>query len=350
MFFLQSTVGCQVSIHVDLTRPLQNNEFYCSSENGRTNKYKIGRGTMTDDKNNENTDEARVDGKKTKGDKIAQPLWFAELAPGGTGEGFFEKGTRHSIMFVKRLRPVLLVSFDNLSNVSDDSPERVPWGFKYAKDQSISHLGVFAHGKLWYRDPALIARMQELAASGFFDGYDRVVFAGASMGAFAALVFASLVPGSHVLAFNPQTTLDANLVPWEERYWIGRRQDWTLPLSDAKGILNECGPISVFYDPYFAPDHKHFERIAGHNVTPYKCWFSNHKSAVFLRKIDALKPLMHEGLFGEITPQMFYQLYRGRRNLPWYAGSLQKYYADNGREQMANLVRSSFRRYKRSLQ
>lgn len=275
------------------------------------------------------------------------PQWFGELAPAGSGEGFIEKTNRHSLMFVKRLRPVLLVSFDNLSNVTDTSPERGPWAFKFALDHHISHLGVFAHGKQWYRDPQLITRMQQLADNGFFAGYDRVVFAGSSMGAFAALVFASLVPGAHVLAFNPQSTLDPELVPWEDRYWIGRRQDWTLPLSDAHGNLGNCGPVSVFYDPYFAPDHMHFERLVGPNVTAYKCWFSNHKSAVFLRKIDALKPLMHAGLFGQITEPMFYELYRRRRNLPWYAGTLQKYFAEKGRDRMAKVVRMNFRRLKR---
>lgn len=278
------------------------------------------------------------------------PFWFSELSPGGSGSGFLEKTNRHSLMFVKRMRPVLLVSFDNLSNVSDSSSERSPWAYKFAMDHNVSHLGVFAHGKMWYRDPALISRMEQLAETGFFAGYERVVFAGSSMGAFAALVFASLVPGAHVLAFNPQSTLDPELVPWEKRYWIGRRQDWTLPLSDAKGALDRCGPVSVFYDPYYAPDHMHYERIQGPNVTPYKCWFSNHKSAVFLRKIDALKPLMFEGLFGEITPSMFYELYRRRRTLPWYSGSLQKYFTNTNRDHMAKVVRMNFRRLKREAQ
>ena len=275
------------------------------------------------------------------------PLWFEELSPGAPGEGFFEKNSRHSIMFVKRLRPYLLVTFDNLSNVGDTSPERGPWAFKFAKDNHASHLGIFAHGKMWYRDPVLIDRMTALANSGFFDGYERVVFAGSSMGAFAALVFASLVPGAHVLAFNPQSTLDPDLVPWEDRYWIGRRQDWTLPLSDAQGILDNCGAISVFYDPFFEPDKKHFERLSGANVTGYKCWYSNHKSAVFLRKIDALKPIMHEGLFGQITRQMFYEHYRRRRSLPWYAGSLQNYFVEKGRDDMGKRARMQFRKLKR---
>ncbi len=279
---------------------------------------------------------------------IAQPLWFAELSPGGTGEGFFEKTSRHALMFVRRVRPVLFVSFDNLSNIGDRSPERVPWAYKFARDLSVSHLGVMAYGKMWYRDAELIARFHKLRDDGFFDGYERVVFAGSSMGAFASLVFASLVPGAHVLAFNPQSTLDPALVPWEERYWTGRRQDWTLPLSDAKGALTQAGPVSVFYDPYFTPDRVHFERIAGPNVTGYKCWYSSHKSAVFLRKIDALKPIMTAGLLDEITPDMFYQHYRRRRELRWYAGALAEYYSKQNREDMARRTMQHFRRLKRA--
>ncbi|MEL6640055.1 MAG: hypothetical protein AAFN63_12065 [Pseudomonadota bacterium] len=278
---------------------------------------------------------------------IIQPPWFSELSPGSLGEGFFEKTLRHALLFVRRPRPILFVSFDNLSNVNDHSLDRVPWAYKFVKDLSVSHLGIMAYGKMWYRDAELIARMQKLSDEGFFDGYERVVFAGSSMGAFAALVFSSLVPGSHVLAFNPQSTLDPALVPWEERYWTGRRQDWSLPLSDARDYLSTAGPVSVFYDPYFAPDRQHFERLEGANVTGYKCWFSNHKSAVFLRKIDALKPIMTAGLMDEITPKMFYEHYRRRRELRWYAGALESYFVQRGRDAMAHRCRRNFRILKR---
>lgn len=279
--------------------------------------------------------------------EIAEPLWFADLAPGGSGEGFFEKTPRHALMFVRRPRPILFVSFDNLSNVNDRSPERGPWAYKFARDLTISHLGVMAYGKMWYRDADLIARFERLRDEGFFEGYERVVFAGSSMGAFGALVFASLVPGAHVLAFNPQSTLDRDLVPWEDRYWIGQRQDWTLPLSDASKLLEEAARVSVFYDPYFAPDRQHFERLEGPNVTGYKCWFSSHKSAVFLRKIDALKPIMEAGVLGELTPQLFYAHYRRRRDLRWYVGGLEGYFAQKGRTAMAKRARMNFRALKR---
>ena len=148
--------------------------------------------------------------------------WLAELGPGGSGEGFFEKTSKHSLMFIKRPVNRLLVTLDNLSNVNDTSPEREPWAFKFARDLGASHLGIMAQVQAWYRDPDLILRMQKLADEGFFTGYDRVIFAGSSMGAYGAIAFGSLVPGAHAMAFNPQSTLDPALVPWEERYAKGR--------------------------------------------------------------------------------------------------------------------------------
>ena len=277
-------------------------------------------------------------------DESIFPLWFPELMPGGQGEGFLEKTPAHSLMFVARSAPFLLVTLDNLSNVNDRSPLRLPWAYKFARDNKVSHLGVFAHRPDWYREAGLISRMQKLAADGFFDGYERVLFSGSSMGAFGSLVFSSLVPGSHVLAFNPQSTLNTDLVPWEKRYRNGRAQDWSLPLSDASELLGTAGRVSLFYDPYFPPDQAHADRLKGPNVRHFKCWFSNHKSAVFLRKLDILKPVMEAGLFGDLSEESFYKMYRGRRALPWYAGALRGYFHDKGRAAMADRVRPGFRR------
>ncbi|MXU65131.1 glycosyltransferase family 2 protein [Rhodobacteraceae bacterium KN286] len=276
------------------------------------------------------------------------PQWFLDLHPRSQGEGFFEKQERYSLVFVKRPVNRLLITFDNLSNVGDTALDRAPWAYKFASDENVAHLGVMAHIADWFRNPELIARFEALAADGFFDGYDRVLLAGSSMGAYAALAFGSLIPGAHVAAFNPQSTLDEELVPWEERYLNGRRQDWTLPLSDAAEGIGALGHAAIFYDPFFEPDRRHFERLEGPNVTGYKCWFSNHKSAVFLRKIDALKPVMHAMLHGDLTERDFYGLYRARRRLPWYRGGLSKYFNDRDRKEMANRATRAFRALKRA--
>ena len=282
-------------------------------------------------------------------DPRPEPRWLDSLRPGGQGEGFLEKHLRHSLMFVRRPVPRLLVTFDNLSNVGDTSVEREPWAFKYAQDQNISHLGVMAHVSDWYRDQDLIDRFKRLKKDGFFDGYDRVVFAGVSMGGYASIAFGSLVPGAHVISINPQSTLDPDLVPWETRYENGQRQDWTLPLADASKLTKKLGRVNIFYDPYHALDQKHVDRLTGKNTHVYKCWFSNHKTAVFLRKIDALKTVMTRCIFDELTPLEFYQLYRARKDLRWYRGSVSAYFNDLGRTNVAERFDAAFRRRLRSV-
>jgi len=277
------------------------------------------------------------------GEGPSVPRWLEDLRPGRSGLGFLDKRLRHSLLFVRRPVRRLLVTFDNLSNVGDTTATREPWAFKFAQENNISHLGVMAHVADWYRDPDLVARMQGLAAEGFFDGYDRVIFAGVSMGGFAAISFGALVPGAHVLAINPQSTLDPDLVPWETRYENGRRQDWTLPLSDAAALTARLGPVHVFYDPYHALDQRHVDRFSGDNIRIFNCRYSVHKTAVFLRKIDALKPVMERVIFDALSAAEFYRLYRGRRDLPWFRGSVAGYFSDRGRSAMAERFTTAFR-------
>ncbi|MFD0859266.1 glycosyltransferase family 2 protein [Roseovarius aquimarinus] len=278
-------------------------------------------------------------------DEVSEtPRWLDDLRPGAEGEGFFEKNLRHSLMFVKRPSDRLLVTFDNLSNVNDESVLREPWAYKFAADNGFSHLGVMAHVSDWYRDADLIQRFEALVAQGLFEGYERVVFAGVSMGGYASLVFSSLVPGAHVVAINPQSTLDPELVPWETRYENGQRQDWTLPLGDAAALTKGAGRVNIFYDPYFELDRKHVERFEGDNIRVFNCWFSNHKTAVFLRKIGALKPVMTHCIMDELTAPDFYSLYRERRSLPWYRGAVSSYFRDKGREGLADEFDKAFRK------
>lgn len=281
--------------------------------------------------------------KSTPKDSLSAPRWLDELRPGSEGAGFLEKSVRHSLMFVARPSTRLLVSFDNLSNVNDADVLREPWGFGFAQENSLSHLGVMAHVGDWYRDAALIARFERLRDEGFFAGYDRVVFAGVSMGGYGALAFASMVPGAHVVAINPQTTLDPERVPWETRYVTGQRQDWTLPLSDAAALTRHLGRVNLFYDPYHALDRQHMDRLTGDNLRMFRCRHSSHKTAVFLRKIGALKPVMEQCVFDELSPAAFYRLYRARRSLPWFRGAVSDYFQRTQRPEVAERFTRRFR-------
>ncbi|TMV09018.1 hypothetical protein FGK63_07815 [Ruegeria sediminis] len=270
------------------------------------------------------------------------PPWFVELYPGGDGKGFLQKLERHAISFHHRSEERLVVSFDNIAVVNDLSFAREPWGWKFFRDRNWSHLGVFARTKAWFRDEEIITYLEGKAREGFFDRFGQVVLTGSSMGAFAALAFARLVPGATVVAFNPQSTLDERLVPWETRYRYGRIQNWDLPYGDCAESLPSIGRLYLFYDPFFDLDHKHAQRLMGPNTTILKTWFSNHFSAPMLRKLGLLKPLMNGAMDGTLTEAQFYQMFRARRTLPWYMRGLE----ERGAETHAQLVQAARRKFK----
>lgn len=270
------------------------------------------------------------------------PPWFVELYPGGSGTGFLQKLERHAFLFHQRDKDRLVVSFDNIANVNDLSFAREPWGWKFFRDTGWSHLGIVARTKAWYRDPEIISYLQAKADEGFFARFDQVVFAGASMGGFGALVFSALAPGSIAIAFNPQTTLDERLVPWETRYRFGRVQDWDLPLSDAAETVGPSRRTYVFYDPFFDLDRQHAMRLQGPNVALLKTWSSNHYAAPMLRKLDLLKPVMLGAMDGTLEPREYYRMMRARRNLPMYIRGIEA----RGGERHPKLVSAARRRFK----
>lgn len=274
------------------------------------------------------------------------PPWFVELYPGGDGTGYFQKLERHSILFHQRYPKRLVVSFDNIANANDLSFAREPWGWKFFRDEGWSHMGVFARTKAWYRDPEIISYFENKVAEGFFDRFDQVVFAGASMGGFGALTFSAHVPGAHVIAFNPQTTLDERLVPWETRYRFGRVQDWDLPMSDAAQTVQTAGKAYVFYDPFFDLDRQQVQRLQGDNVMLLKTWFSNHFAAPMLRKLDILKPVMLGAMDGSLDTVGYYKMMRARRRLPMYIRGIEAIGAERHPD-LAAKARQRFRRLRR---
>ncbi len=270
------------------------------------------------------------------------PPWFVEIYPGGDGIGFLQKLERHSVLFHHRDPACLVVSFDNIANANDLSFAREPWGWKFFRDAGWSHMGVFARTKAWFRDPEIIDYLQAKAQEGFFAQFDRVVFAGASMGGFGALVFSALVPGAIVIAFNPQTTLDERLVPWETRYRFGRVQDWDLPLGDAAQAIGSAERVYVLHDPFFDLDRQHAQRLQGPNVVLLKTWFSNHFAAPMLRKTNILKPVMRDAMQGTLDPSDFYRLLRARRALPIYMRGIEAV----GEKRHPKLVASARQRFR----
>lgn len=234
-------------------------------------------------------------------------------------QGFFRNLRRQFVTYVPS-GDHLVVSFDNMNSREEPVP-RKPWGAGFVARQGFSHLGVMMKRRCdWFRHADLFDFFDEMRDSGFFCQFRRVTFYGSSMGGYGALAFAAAAPGSSVVAFTPQTTLNPQLVPWEKRYERGRlRGDWQDPrYADAAATLSALGEVLIFHDPYFAPDAAHVERLSGPNVRHFRSPFTGHKVMRHLKLWGILEPVTVGAISGTLTQAEFIRLSRVRRSRQAY--------------------------------
>lgn len=262
------------------------------------------------------------------------PRWLADLRRSDYRRGWYHSDEKFAAQFTQRAGDTLIVSFDNLSNVSDPSLARETWGYGFYGAEGWSHLGVMAFEKNWYRDDALFDFMEEKQT--LFQRFSRVIMTGTSMGAYAATAFADLAPGCTVVAFSPQATLKKSTVPWEERFNSGRKQDWSGRYAHGPDHCKQARDVFIVYDPYFEPDRLHAEFYRGDNVHHLKSWYSSHKSAQFMRRAEILKSVMQEAVAGTLTPALYYKLFRSRRDLIWYYNGLADHLIAKGHKRLAS--------------
>lgn len=279
-----------------------------------------------------------------KSGKMA-PNWLSEMRRGKIDghaldrpHGFYVNFKKFAAVHVARGDDTLVVTFDNLSAVNDDSLEREAWGDKFFKDNNWSSLGILSFDANWYRDDTLFDYMENLRDQGFFKRFKNVVFTGTSMGAYAACAFCGLSPGAVVLAYSPQSTLKKSLVPWEKRFNRGRQQNWDGRYQDAAALTESASKVYLCYDPYMEGDKIHAQRFSGSNIIHLHSNFVGHKTVVFLRRAGILKNVTSLCISGKMTAPMFNDLYRSRRKLPWYYFGLIDLAMEKGRMHLANQI------------
>lgn len=242
----------------------------------------------------------------------------------GADTGFYrELGSEHSALFLEGGR-TLLVTFENLDHVSERSEDRLPWGYSFVTGQGWSLLGMMAHGWTWYRDPDVYNFFDALAGDGFFDRFDRVVFYGGSMGAYAAASFARAAPGSTVIAISPQATLSREIAPWETRYHKAWKRDFgrNSPYSYAPDGAATARRVHLFYDPSSSLDAMHAALFQGDNISRLYCRRMGHRIASLWLQMGILKDIVTACVDGTLTPDMFYRCLRARRQSSRYEREL----------------------------
>jgi pimeloyl-ACP methyl ester carboxylesterase len=244
--------------------------------------------------------------------------WRARLADIGQKEGFFEDiGDQHSALFVRR-GDTLVVTFDNLDHVYERGEDRMPWGFGYTTSRGWSVLGLMAHDWTWYRDEAVHDFFDRLRDDGFFDKFKRVVFYGASMGAYAAAVFSAAAPGATVICISPQATLDRDVTSWETRYHKAWKRDYNSRYGYAPNMIAQANKAYLFYDPTAPLDAMHAALFQSDNIVRMKCRFMGHRIASLWANMGVLKPVIEGCIEGTLTQTQFYRLMRARHTTPRY--------------------------------
>jgi len=251
-----------------------------------------------------------------------------------TADRFLVRGAHADLWFEGR-SDVLVVSFDNLATIDEGWP-RMPWAWTRLDPMGHSVLGVQSHAKDWFRQPTAPELLGALERRGFFRRFRRVVLTGASMGGFAALNFAPLIPGARALAFSPQSTMNRTIAPFEARFpFAVRRSNWEgQPFLDAAAAMPYIRRALVVFDPFVPEDKAHAARLAGANVQLLRVPFCTHEAIRVVLKSAAFAPLITALVEGDAAGRPFWQAFRARRSVPKWQRALLAEAARRGRHRL----------------
>lgn len=217
----------------------------------------------------------------------------------------FDLGPDHAAYFTGT-SPVLAVIFAKASGKGT-----LPALARAALEQGWSLLLVLARRDDWFLAPQVDAFLQEQSAAEFFDGFERVLFAGAGMGGYASCLQAVHVPGARVLAIAPHATLDPALVPWDRRFPQARRLDFSARFAP-RG-LDVALQARILFDPLRPLDAGHAGLFRAPHIQSLCVPFRGLKTAKALARMGLLGPILQAAVEDRLDPVSFAKLARMRR-------------------------------------
>lgn len=230
--------------------------------------------------------------------------------------GFFEDvDVRHRAFHVTR-GDALLVTFESGPKL---------WGPDVAEELDASLLVIHASGPTWFRSPALFDFIDDLTDEGFFDDFDKVLFAGAGMGAYGAGAFSVAAPGAEVLLMQPIATLERAKVPWEMRNRKAWSLRWGPRYSYAPRSVSAANHVTVISDPTETLDAMHASLFQEDHTTQLRIPHAGPRVLTTLHGMKLLTPLCDAAMASALTPRLFAKLWRARRDYrPYLKGLLKK--------------------------
>lgn len=262
--------------------------------------------------------------------------WLAAIEEIGEDAGHFQTvGSRHWAFFSDE-SPVLLVTFETVADIRRRK-DGLPMGYALARDRGWSSLCLIADGETWYRDAAVYRHFDRLVDDAFFEDFDRVVFYGAGMGAYAACAFSVAAPGATVLALTPVATLDPALAGWDSRHARHRRLIFTDRYGYAPDMTEGAGDVFVAFDPAEPLDAMHAALFARPHVTALRARRAGPSVDQTLDGMQILTPLITAACEGRLDAPLFHRMFRKRRSFGPYLDALRGRLEQSGRPRLAAL-------------
>ena len=248
--------------------------------------------------------------------------WLAQLAEIAEESGTFEAlGARH---FATRITDgaTLLVSFETIQGIQLQSEIGQPLGWDMVKAHGWSHLCVVSDGDTWFRDPAVYDLFDRLTDEGWFEDFDRVIFYGAGPCGYAATAFSVAAPGAHVLAVQPQATLDPRVTEWDNRFVHMRRTSFTDRYGYGPDMLDAAQQGFVIYDPAEDLDAMHAALFTRPNVIKLRLRHMGDALQGDLIEMEILEDLLLAVEADGLSTAEFARLARARRDHSSYLRNL----------------------------
>lgn len=248
--------------------------------------------------------------------------WLSRIEEIGEEIGYFERLGRRHFAFLNDAGPTLLVSFEALGSARGGDESQMPLGHRIAARKGWSSLSIIADGETWFRDPAVYGYFDRLVDDSFFEDFDRVVFYGAGMGAYAAAAYSVAAPGATVIVLQPVATLDPAQCEWDDRFSEHRRLDFTSRYGYAPDMIDGAGGVFVLYDPEEPLDAMQAALFRKPHVTALRCRKLGGAIEPMLGQMDILVPMVEAACEGRLTSSLFFRLYRARRQHGGYSRGL----------------------------
>lgn len=261
--------------------------------------------------------------------------WLAAVEQLCDEDGYFERlGKRHHAAFIEK-SSTLLVSFETLQGIPALSPLAQPLGWEMMLGHDWSTLCITSNGDTWFRDTAVYGYFDRLIDDGFFDDFDTVIFYGAGPCGYAAAAYSVASPEAHVLAVQPQATLDPRITEWDDRFTDMRRTDFTSRYGYAPDMLDAAAAAYVVYDPREDLDAMHAALFTKSHTRKLRLRYMGNAIQTDLLEMDQLAPLLLAISDGSLDDLTFARMMRARRDHPPYLRNILAALDAEGRETLA---------------